>query len=265
MIRREMGARLGADLSQVRFHSGADSIRRSAAMGARAWTQGRDVHFGRGGFEPTVAAHELVHTVQQGAVRGNVSQSMPMGAVQMKPSDEYYKRFMATKGTFAPDENEEPLAGDAADLTQVEAQAMRTFNSSRGNNVYNAIMPDIMDLLRKTCGGGKEKLSIKYSPKAAVSFMVRAAYQDYALRDILIELVNKPIGIFKTGVRTRQYQSLIKSISDRLGEYQAEELAMQAGLLAGEPKYRNVRRDLRGCLYPRQRRESGLHRHGKGI
>ena len=66
---------------------------------------------------------------------------------------------------------------------------------------------------------------------------MRAAYQDYALRDILMELVNKPIGMFKTGTRVKQYRSLIKSISDRLGEYQAEELALQTGMIVGAPKY----------------------------
>ena len=55
--------------------------------------------------------------------------------------------------------------------------------------------------------------------------------------DILVELVNKPISVFKTGTRTKQYKSLIRSISDRLGEYQAEELAIQTGMLQEQPKY----------------------------
>ena len=87
-LMREMGGRLGADFSSVRFHSDSDSLSKSRAMGARAWAQGRDVYFGRGGFEPSVAAHELVHTVQQGAVKGNVSQSMPLGTVQMLPDED---------------------------------------------------------------------------------------------------------------------------------------------------------------------------------
>ncbi len=63
-LMREMGDRLGADFSSVRFHSDPGSLGKSRAMGARAWAQGHDVYFGRGGFEPSVAAHELVHTVQ---------------------------------------------------------------------------------------------------------------------------------------------------------------------------------------------------------
>ena len=63
-IMREMGNRLNADFSDVTFHSDANSMNKSQAMGARAWAQGRDVYFGKGGFSPSIAAHELVHTVQ---------------------------------------------------------------------------------------------------------------------------------------------------------------------------------------------------------
>ena len=85
-LRLEMGERLGADLSSVRFHADPASLREGDRMGARAWTRGSDVYFGEGGFDPAVAAHELVHTVQQGAVSGQVEQSAPAGAVQMLPN-----------------------------------------------------------------------------------------------------------------------------------------------------------------------------------
>lgn len=92
-LRQEMGRRLGADFSGVRFHTDDGSAAKADRMGARAWTRGGDVYFGTGGFDPAVAAHELVHTVQQGAVEGApaggaagaVSESAPMGAVQMWP------------------------------------------------------------------------------------------------------------------------------------------------------------------------------------
>ena len=84
-LKAEMGQRLVADFSTVKFHSDTDSRNRSNALGARAWARGSDVYFGRGGFAPEAAAHELVHTVQQNAVRGNVSASVPYGAVQLLP------------------------------------------------------------------------------------------------------------------------------------------------------------------------------------
>ncbi len=83
-VKAAMGARLGADLSGVRFHTDAASAARADAMGARAFTAGADVYFGGEGFDPAVAAHELVHTVQQGAVAGGAETvSAPLGGVQM--------------------------------------------------------------------------------------------------------------------------------------------------------------------------------------
>ena len=85
-VKAAMGERLGADFSSVRFHTGAAAAARADAMGARAYTSGSDVFFGSGGFDPAVAAHELVHTVQQGAVAGSVpTVSAPAGGVQMIP------------------------------------------------------------------------------------------------------------------------------------------------------------------------------------
>lgn len=72
-VKYRLGQELGADFSPVRFHTGPDAVDAAGSMGAKAYTVGRDVYFGAGGFDPVVAAHELVHTVQQGAVAGEGS------------------------------------------------------------------------------------------------------------------------------------------------------------------------------------------------
>ena len=85
-VKAQLGEKMGADFSEVRFHTGADAIGKAESMGARAYATGRDVYFGEGGFDPAVAAHELVHTAQQGAVDSGMSTvSAPMGGVQMMP------------------------------------------------------------------------------------------------------------------------------------------------------------------------------------
>ncbi len=81
-VREQMGSRLHSDLSSVRYHTGPESIRKGGAIDARAWTRGSDIYFGKGGYDASVAAHELVHTVQQGAVEGTVSHPVPAGTVQ---------------------------------------------------------------------------------------------------------------------------------------------------------------------------------------
>lgn len=68
--RQRMEPQLGADLSAVRVHTGAESAAAAANFGARAFTDGSDVHFGAGEFAPgtkegdRLLAHELTHTVQ---------------------------------------------------------------------------------------------------------------------------------------------------------------------------------------------------------
>ncbi len=72
-VRSQMESRIGADFSNVRIHTGAQSEKANAAIGSRAFTQGSNIHFGKGEFNPQtksgqhLLAHELVHTMQQGA------------------------------------------------------------------------------------------------------------------------------------------------------------------------------------------------------
>src|SRR5699024_9715762 len=85
-VKSRLGERLGADFSGVRFHTGSGAVSSAEQMGARAYATGRDVYFGEGGFDPFVAAHELVHTVQQGLVESSTpTVSAPAGEVQMMP------------------------------------------------------------------------------------------------------------------------------------------------------------------------------------
>jgi hypothetical protein len=78
-VRGSMEQGFGADFSNVRVHTGgqADALNRS--LNAKAFTVGRDVFFGKGQYNPNnsdgqkLLAHELTHTVQQGAVQHQIS------------------------------------------------------------------------------------------------------------------------------------------------------------------------------------------------
>lgn len=92
-VKAAMARRLGSDFSGVRFHTDDTAAKKASDMGARAFTSGADIYFGPGGFDPGVAAHELVHTVQQGMVDSSVvSASTPAGGIQMQPGDEDEKK-----------------------------------------------------------------------------------------------------------------------------------------------------------------------------
>ena len=87
-LKERMGNALGADFSGVRFHTGAEASAMAASAHAEAFTSGGDVYLG-GPFHAATAAHELVHTVQQGAVPAAAPvMSAPAGAVQYKKKED---------------------------------------------------------------------------------------------------------------------------------------------------------------------------------
>lgn len=71
-VRREMEARLGADFTSVRVHTGTEADESARSLDARAYTMGVDVVFRAGQYAPStpvgqyLLAHELTHVVQQG-------------------------------------------------------------------------------------------------------------------------------------------------------------------------------------------------------
>jgi hypothetical protein len=70
-VQGQFESSLGADLGGVRVHTGEASANAAAAVGARAFATGNDIHFGAGHYDPSsssgqhLLAHEVAHTVQQ--------------------------------------------------------------------------------------------------------------------------------------------------------------------------------------------------------
>jgi hypothetical protein len=70
-LRKDLEAKLLADLSAVRVHVDANAFRVASAIGARCFSLGNDVYFNGGQYNPNtnegrdLLAHELTHVVQQ--------------------------------------------------------------------------------------------------------------------------------------------------------------------------------------------------------
>ena len=68
-----MQNRFGADFSSVRIHNNHTSAQLSSNINAQAFTHGNDIYFNHGKYNPhtssggNLLAHELTHTIQQGA------------------------------------------------------------------------------------------------------------------------------------------------------------------------------------------------------
>ncbi len=78
----QMESSFGANFSDVRVHVGHDAVH----VGARAYTQGQNIHFAPGEYRPgddagrELIAHELTHVVQQGMVG---PKTLPPGLVEV--------------------------------------------------------------------------------------------------------------------------------------------------------------------------------------
>ena len=88
-----MEPRFAYDFSQVRVHTDAQAAASAQAVGALAYTVGRDVVFGAGQYTPQVPegkqllAHELVHAVQQSAA-GQTQASVIMRDLAQEPPED---------------------------------------------------------------------------------------------------------------------------------------------------------------------------------
>lgn len=69
--KNEMENGFGADFSDVKIHTDTNAVQMSQELGAQAFTNGNDVYFNKGKYNPNskegkhLLAHELTHTIQQ--------------------------------------------------------------------------------------------------------------------------------------------------------------------------------------------------------
>ncbi|MES2555158.1 MAG: DUF4157 domain-containing protein [Bacteroidota bacterium] len=80
-VKQEMESGFGADFSGVKIHTDDRAASMSKEIGAQAFTNKGDIYFNQGKFNPatqqgkTLLAHELTHTIQQGAAGEKKDQS----------------------------------------------------------------------------------------------------------------------------------------------------------------------------------------------
>ena len=130
-IRQPMEQAFGADFSSIKVHTGrtADSLNRS--LSARAFTSGQDVFFRSGEYNPSssagqeLLAHELTHTIQQGASPKTQAQRFPDNASGLITA-EIQRSSMMIQRLFGSKKSEDDDAfyeGDDDDIQWVDNPA----------------------------------------------------------------------------------------------------------------------------------------------
>lgn len=103
--RRRLERAANADLSGVRVHTGPAAAAAAGALSANAFALGNDVFFARGRYAPDssegqrLIAHEVAHTIQQGATTATVQPQMEVST----PGDAYEREADMFASSIADD------------------------------------------------------------------------------------------------------------------------------------------------------------------
>jgi hypothetical protein len=150
--RSDMEARLGADFTDVRVHTGTEAHASATEVGARAYTVGNHIVFQRDAYDTasdagrTTLAHELAHVVQQrqGPVDGTET---PGGIRVSDPSDRFEQEAAATaeRVMTSPSPSPQTTASSPGPTAPAPAPVQRTTDDTAA-----AETPDTSSVQRET-------------------------------------------------------------------------------------------------------------------
>jgi hypothetical protein len=155
--------RFGHDFSAVRIHTDATAAASARAVGALAYTVGRDIAFDAGRYAPgratgrTLLAHELAHVVQQG---GQARSSL--------------RRFVPAEAEVEPEVEEEAVEGETSHGTGPRHAGLPPQNTlqgrlyARGKQLTEEQLQFELELPSATSerGGASDKTFLEEKPKA---------------------------------------------------------------------------------------------------
>lgn len=116
-VRSNLENSLGVDLSGVRIHTNNNAVQMTKKLNAQAFTNRNNIYFNEGKFNPAtrsgqhLLAHEVTHTIQQGAVS---AESKPENDSKQKESTLSAPAGSGKKesSTNVPDQNAEQKTGE---------------------------------------------------------------------------------------------------------------------------------------------------------
>ena len=152
-VRAFMQPRFGVDFSQVKIHTGSESVQMNRELNAQAFTHGHDIYFGAGKYNPSsgegkrLLAHELTHVVQQtGGQRLSAKKETVVNEKKYQNQQIKGKPFVKDNlDSHLVDANDvrQGSLGDCyllagmASVARANPQAIQRLIRDRGNGIYD--------------------------------------------------------------------------------------------------------------------------------
>ena len=156
-LRAHLESALGQDVGSARVHTDSSAARAAHSVRARAYTQGSDIYFGQGQYQPDskegqrLIAHEVAHTLQASGSPADAKAVSEPGDTHERAADEFADLFVSGHVAAPPalgsapegihrwpwddDKKEEsaetdPEAAQAEALKKIQAQQMSSLLTS---------------------------------------------------------------------------------------------------------------------------------------
>jgi outer membrane protein OmpA-like peptidoglycan-associated protein len=178
-VRGDMEARLGADFSTVRLHTGPAASRSAAELNASAYTVGENVVLGGGSTDHTTLAHELTHVIQQrggpvsgGDIGGGLRVSDPADPFERAAEDNARRAMSGPVPEHPATTSDSPIGNHVQQIQRytTDADPVRATGDQTGADTLPRFATNRFDVTLDRDDSGQRRLGIaKYSEsKSAV-------------------------------------------------------------------------------------------------
>jgi hypothetical protein len=170
-VKTEMESGFGADFSQVKTHTGTKAADMNQSLKAKAFTNQGDIYFNEGNFDPNskdgkqLLAHELTHTIQQGAASPNKNQTQNANSEKKEiNSTEVAEAKKQAKNNPETEQKVANLATEAVNKAKEQKPVSTNQNTTTGNEQIAEKQP--LDSKTKEIEASKEQENSKAESKA---------------------------------------------------------------------------------------------------
>ena len=175
-----MESSFGADFSGVKVHTNNQAVQMSKDLNAHAFTVGNDIFFNEGRYQPStkqgagLLAHELTHTVQQGASLQNkkINTSSLLNALSAHSA----AHLSAISGGETPALSKKEMV-QLEKMPEDEIVKMQQMQMLQMKGVDEVQKKDNSMKLRRCTSSGKKKAKLKSGPTYSPGGTIAAAPQ----------------------------------------------------------------------------------------